>query len=132
MSFDVFVDRFEAGRSIGACMDVFQRVLGPFETERDGSFRRLSFGDGADADAYVRGDAHMFNHFGGTQFFDCLFEYIRQSRGVAYWPGEKCSAAIADHALFAELPSDMIEALHPVVVGSGAELRQAILDLDVG
>ena len=128
MSFDLFVDRFEAGRSIGASAEIFEKVFGPYVIERDKTFRRLSLGEDAGTDAYLDGSgACMFNHFGGEHFFALLFQYLSEARSIAYWSGEGCSAAVVDPTLLGELPAEMIKALRPAVVRSSAELAQTIL-----
>jgi hypothetical protein len=129
VSFDLFVDRFEAGRPIGASEQGFEKVFGPHVTKRDVafSFCRLSFGEHAGADAYLGDGAFMFNRFSGERFFALLFEYLSDTRSVAYWPGEGCSAAVVDASLVIELPEDMIKQLRPAVVRSSVELAQTIL-----
>jgi hypothetical protein len=129
VSFDMFVDTFEAGRSVGASAEVFARIFGPHLTATDGKSEhlRLSFSKGGGADAYVDGSGGcMFNHFGGDQFFECLFRFLQEIRGVAYWPAEGCSAAVADDLVLLELPADMVAALNPAVVRSGAELMKTV------
>jgi hypothetical protein len=130
VSLDLFVDRFENGQSIGASTDEFERVFGPFEVERDEtcSFRRLRFNDRGEADAYISGaGAFMFNHFGGEEFFERLFEFLAETGSVAYWPGADCAAAVASSMSLSQLPADMRRSLRPAVVHSHSELMQRIL-----
>jgi hypothetical protein len=128
VSFDLFIDRFEAGRSLGAGAKTFERVFGLHSTAVDDKFSRLSFSDGGGADAYFgESGAYMFNHFGGEEFFEHLFCFLRESRGIAYWPGEGCSAAVADESVLGELPGAMVAALNPTVVMSAAELMHVII-----
>jgi hypothetical protein len=128
VSFDLLVDRFEGGQQIGGGTEVFREIFGPHEAMKDGSFRRFSFDDGAAADAYLgENGGCMFNHFGGEQFFGCLFQYLLETRSVAYWSSLECCAAVTDRRTLPELPPDMRERLRPVVVRSAAELMQAVL-----
>lgn len=66
----------------------------------------------------------MFNHFGGDQFFALLFQYLSETRSIAYWPGNGCTAAVADPSVIHELPADMIQQLRPVLVRSADELAR--------
>jgi hypothetical protein len=129
VSFDLFVDRFEAGQPVGPSAEGFERVFGPYVTNSEPArgYKRLSFGDDAGADAYFGDGAGMFNHFGGEQFFALLFRYLSETRSVAYWPGKGCSAAVADPGVMHELPPDMIDQLRPALVRSADDLTQIVL-----
>src|SRR6266700_239908 len=127
VSFDVFVDTFKDGQSVGVRAEVFELAFGIHMAAKHAGCVRLSFADGGETDAYFDGaGAVMFNHFGGNQFFECLFGFLQISSGVAYWPGEMGSAAVVEERILKELPADMMAALNPTVVRSGAQLMTII------
>jgi len=69
----------------------------------------------------------MVNHFRGQAFFDFLFDLMRTSDAVLYWPGSPNVALIAPAHLSGALPADMAGTLgRPHLIINGAEILAAI------
>src|SRR5258708_810802 len=101
MSFDIFLTHFKNGEVTTFKRAVFDQLFGVFAVgPREHRFMRVQFPDGGGADIYVddEGDlaGMMFNHCGGDSFYDALYELIRQTGSVVFWPGVGRTSVIAD------------------------------------
>jgi len=76
---------------------------------------------------YDAGDScAMFAHFGGPRLIALIFEFLKQTGTVAYWPDEAPCGAVADVRALATLPQDMVDMIRPVVVACPEELERTI------
>jgi hypothetical protein len=139
MSFDMFVltvredvdDSFERA--------IVEKAFAPFLTDASGDYWNLH-----DADGQLRfvnmhvDDAPRIGSFSINrppayesfpQFWDALYEVLRQTCTVLVWPGEgpHPTSCVANRAFAEELPADFIEHMGmPAIVSSGAEIDAAI------
>ena|ERR1700722_8283646 len=70
------------------------------------------------------------SYSGFPKFWNAMFEILRQTRTIMFWPAAKGPhprCCVADLALVPDLPSDLTDALgKPAIVSSGAEIEAAI------
>ena len=133
MSFDIFLAHFQNGEVTSFKRDVFDELFDAFVVgRRDAGFMRVRFPDGG-ADIYVDDtellSGMMFNHCGGDEFFDALFELARRTSSVIFWPGIGRTSVIADPAVLSHLPADFIKSCgEPVLVHDRDGITDAIRD----
>ena|SRR5579863_3815512 len=134
MSFDIFLAHFENGEVRTFKREIFDRLFGAFTVGTpEPKFMRVRFPDGGGADIYVENKSDlsgmMFNHCGGDAFYDALYELIRQTGSVVFWPGVGRTSVIADPAVVEHLPANFIESCgQPVLVRDKNGITDAIQD----
>ncbi|MBR0910170.1 hypothetical protein [Bradyrhizobium japonicum] len=82
--------------------------------------------DGAELYYGAGGNSMMLAHYGGPRLVALIFDFLQRTGSVAYWPGEAPCGAVADAAVLATLPQDMVDTIRPVAVASPEELDKAI------
>lgn len=125
MSFDVFLQGFEAGDAAPGDGAAAMAVLNPLITERDDhGFARLQTHDGT-ADVYgidTPDDGLMFNHVGGRAAWDVIHAVAKAAGFVVMPVG--CGTLLVDESLRPQLPEGIPEPVEVIV--SGADLLSAI------
>jgi hypothetical protein len=124
MSFDVFLQRFEAGSVSQADAQLLARLLAPYLAEDQPGLPRLRFSDG-DAAIYGLkdlGPGFMVNHVSGERAWDLLADIARQAALTIMPVG--CPVAVADEHLLDELPDELRDGA--VVIASGRQLLDLI------
>jgi hypothetical protein len=132
MSFDIFLACVQNGE-----ISTFPRILvetafAPFIESRDESSWKLA---GCLADVWIDAQAEI-NGFGVSRppgdehpFWQALFDLMRQTPTVLYWPAADDAAVVADESVIAHMPPDMIESVgRPTVVGTALEIGECIRD----
>ncbi len=127
MSFDIWVGCMKNGSVSTFPLDVAERAFGSIiESREPGSWDLVDGGtihvddDATDIDGFTvnspPGDS--------DEFWEGLLLVLRQTSSVLYWSD---GAVVADAAVIAELPPDMIEVVGtPKVVGSAQDIIDAI------
>lgn len=125
VSFDIFLQAFEAGRDASGDANAVTRVLSPyFEQPPDNGFVRLVTSDG-EADVYGIGEPSaslMFNHVSGKHAWDLMFEVAR-SAGLVIMP-VGCPTLVCRPEQEQDLPEAFRDAVR--LVTSGADILRAI------
>ena len=131
MAFDIFLICIRNGEAASFKRSVLQEIFGP-AAHGDPDFSNVTFPDGSGSCVYVT-DADdiqhmMFNHCGGDDFFQALYELADRTKSVVCWPDTRPSSAITDQATWDHLPENFKEAsLGPAqLVRSGRELEAYI------
>jgi hypothetical protein len=93
--------------------------------------RDLKYPNGGGGYVYIEDGEEIggftVNRPNGDELFNDLFVLMKDVGAVVYWPGEGPCIAVAEPAIIADLPSDMLEAIGPAVtVASGAEIIETI------
>lgn len=122
MSFDIFVQKFEAGDAGTADEGVIRALLAPHTRAllKGSDTAVLHFADGT-ADLYGWDDlsrGFMINHAGGAEVWDVLVR-VAQAAGLAIMP-IGCPIAVTSAADVDGLPAELKE--NAVVVASGEDL----------
>ena len=122
MSFDIFVQKFDAGGAGTADAAVVRAILAPYFNGND--TRVLHLSDGT-ADLYgweklSRG--FMINHAGGAEIYDVLVRVAREARLAILPVG--CGTVVTSPDEIAHLPSELREDV--AVVTNGRELLAVI------
>lgn len=136
MSFDIFLQFCADGTSVSRPRTLIAAAAeahgGTWTEQYD-----LLFPDDSVASTYCGDDPEidsvMFNHFGGKCFFDFLFELMRSSDAVLFWPASSTSwvSVVAQPHVAKALPADMAAEIGtPYVITSGDEIRSAIENLE--
>lgn len=127
MGNNLWLQKWENGAWVALDMDALADVFGQHTSSRDGSCWVLDLGDGGGELYYRPGDnSAMFAHFGGARLIALIFDYLKRTCSIAFWPDEAPSGAVADAAAMVALPQDMVDAIAPVLVSSPVELEKAI------
>ena len=133
MSFDIFLQRFQNGEVATWQRSVVEEIFGSrvIDSGNPHHFMRVEFPDGGGSDIYMSTDddidGMMFNHSGGADFFNALWELAHRIHGWVYWPAVGPSLVITDASTLAHLPADMVGAVgSPFIVKSGADIIAAI------
>jgi hypothetical protein len=130
MSFDIFVQCFQNGKTSAFKRSVFDEIFGPHVIRRN-PVLKIAYADGGGAEIYIDDAAEiesiMFNHCGGDAFFEDLYELLKRARGVVYWSDLPPNCAIPDEEVMAELPDDFVKAVKgPSIVHNGKGIVEAI------
>lgn len=133
MSFDIFLQSDRDGRSAPWKREIVEEIFGRYVVHRedDYGFIRLEFPDGGGSEVYMGRDddikSMMFNHSGGHDFFEALYQLTDCIRGYLLWPADPPFFVITDPVTVTHVPSGMLEAgFVPLLVKSGAEIIAAI------
>lgn len=132
MSFDIFVARFHDAESIAFKRASFEEVFGKFVAEKQINFLRLRYpNQGGGAEVYIN-DAEeirsvMFNHCGGDEFWEGVYQFAKKIEGVIWWPNIDHISAVANADVLRHLPARFVDQdAHPTVIANGRELVEAI------
>ena len=152
MSFDIFLQCFRRGEPATFERRVFDEIFLPYCTRPD-SYRsdpgemNVEFPDGSGGQIYPgseigdptdeRAEAHksrdnskiqgvMFNHCGGGQFFQAMYELADRTSAVIFWPSEGPSTVVTKEAVLKELPDDFPKLAEAKIVHNGADIVKAI------
>lgn len=118
MSFDIFVIRVENGHEAPIPRAILERAFGPFIEFREPAGWGLLFPDGGRPFLYIR-EGSTNHHFSinrptsSPELWTALFEILRQTGSVLYWPGG--GSVVADEAVIPHLTPDIIKSLEPVM-----------------
>jgi hypothetical protein len=128
MSFTIYIGAFRDHELFDYDPTIVEEVFAPLIATRGSFGWALKVGGFVSID-----DAPKINHFsvdrppGSAAFWVGLVEIMRRTPSVVYWPDEGRTSCVADQALIAHLPPDMVEALgEPFVVSNGEEITNAI------
>jgi hypothetical protein len=111
---------------------VIEREFGPFISSRSENFVRVEYDGDGTADIYLKDegeiDGFMISRPPNTPaFWQSVFDILRETRSVLYWPGGGQSSLVVIAEVIEHLPPDFIEALgKPVVVTSFAQIPDRI------
>lgn len=133
MSFDIFIIKFKNKEVIPFKRAIFEDIFGRYVVQRGSfvpGFVRIVYPDQGGADIYIQDSdeigSAMFNHCGGTQFFEDLYEFMRRAELALYWFDLPPCCAIPNEAMMADLSADFLETVHtPSVVHNGKEITEA-------
>ena len=131
MSFDIFLLCLRNGEAATFKRSVVAEIFGP-HAYGDPDFSNVTFPDGGGSCLYVDdGDdiqCIMFNHCGGDDFFQALYDLADRTKSVIFWPDTRPSSAITDEATWAHLPQNFKEgSTGPAqLVHNGRELEEYI------
>jgi hypothetical protein len=131
VSFDIFLQCCRNGEPATFKRSVVAEIFGP-HAYGDPDFSNVTFPDGSGSCIYVDPgediDGMMFNHCGGDDFFQALYELADRTKSVIFWPDTRPSSAITDEATLAYLPPSFVDGrMGPVqLVHSGRELQAYI------
>lgn len=130
MSFDIFLQCFRNGEPATFKRSVVEEIFGPHAHD-DRELTRVTFPDGSGSDIYMdQGDdvqCMMFNHCGGDEFFEALYQLAERTKSIIFWPAVGPSSAITDSVTLKYLPVAWPEGLGPArMVHSGLELQTCI------
>jgi hypothetical protein len=130
MAFDIFLACIRNGEPATFKRSVLEEIFGP-HAYGDPDFSNVTFPDGSGSCIYVARDEDiegmMFNHCGGDDFFQALYELADRTKSVIFWPDTRPSFAVTDEATLAHLPLDYKQKFGPAqLVHSGRELQAYI------
>lgn len=132
MSNDIWIDAYDKTTSVPIKRSLIEEILGPFAKRgNDGVICRVDFPDGsAAADIFPEPDesgdydGFSFHRFGGTMFFEAVWQIADRSNGFIFWPGDEDAAAVTREEVLEHLPQDLIENFETIrVVPNGRELE---------
>jgi hypothetical protein len=124
MSFDIFVQRFEAGDTAPADGALVRSMLAPYTVTAAGG-HTLRFRDG-EADLHGFEDltrGFMVNGASGDEVWDLLWE-VASRAGLTIMP-VGCPSAVPAEQLLGDLPEPL--GVSAAVIGSGADLKRLII-----
>ena len=132
MSFDVWVQWFDAERPATLPLSVVEALFAQSISRRDGPSWQLRHGDAECCELYVKVDpaaevssVTISRPCGAADLWDGVLSLLRAGNGVCYWPGGP--PVVADQAVALHLPADMRDALGaPVSVESGGRLAMTV------
>jgi hypothetical protein len=140
MSFTIYVST--VSKDDGNMFDraVVERAFKEIAVNQAGSYWNLRSPEGpiASATIFIKDQSKISgfsanrppSYSGFPKFWNAMFEILRQTRTIIFWPAAKGPhprCCIADLALVPDLPSDLTNALgKPAIVSSGAEIEAAI------
>jgi len=130
MSFDIFITRYQGGEAHSFPRIILENAFGGFTDRSDPTSWRMS---DSYAVIYVD-DADEVDGFGVNRppynehpFWPALVDVLRQTGSALYWGIGRF--VVADQAVIADLPPDMIKTLGPPMVTTSVS---EILGLMVG
>jgi|ERR1700728_176149 len=140
MSFSIYLSTMN--NTDGNMFDraVVERAFKEIAVDQVGSYWNLRSPDGhiASATIFIKDQPKISwfsanrppSYSGFPKFWNAMFEILRQTRTIIYWPaaeGPHPRCCVADLTLVPDLPSDLTNALgKPAIVSSGAEIEAAI------
>jgi len=124
VSFDVFLQKFEAGSAAQADAPLLALLLAPHLIETGHGLFGLRSSDGGAAIYGLEdlGSGFMVNHVSGERAWDLLADIARQAALTIMPVG--CPVAVADENLLDELPDELREGA--IVITSGRQLLDVI------
>lgn len=130
MSLDIFMQAYRSGEPTTFKRMVMDQVFGANLSINEDDFARVGFTDGSGGQMFFSegDDLHgvMFNHCGGEAFWNALFDLLKRTGSVLFWPGGG-GYLVADMAVVAHLPRGMVAESDTVtLVTSGTEIFKAI------
>jgi hypothetical protein len=132
MSFDIFLQCYRNGEPANFKRSVVEEIFGP-HAYGDPDFSNVTFPDGSGSCMYVDdGDdmqCIMFNHCGGHDFFQALYELADRTKSVVLWPDDdRPATAVTDEATPGHLPAGFSGPVlgQARLVHSGRELEEYI------
>jgi hypothetical protein len=129
MSYDVWVSSFRKDDEVAVSRDTLREMFGPYLTEIDSTFWRVRYDDTNGADIYLHLHASdpkqitgvsVNRPCGDDRLWASLTRLLRAGPFVFYAPDGP--PVIADSAVTADLPSEMIAALGEPVCLSDSEI----------
>ena len=130
MSFDIFLQCYRDGEPATFKRSVLIEIFGPYAFGNP-RLSMVTFPDGSGSCVYVV-DADdiqdmMFNHCGGNDFFQALYELADRTKSIIFWPDTRPSFAVTDEGTLAHLPRDFEQDFGPgQIVRNGRELQEYI------
>ena len=135
MSFEVYVQCFKGGAPSGIARERVRSAFGQVVTQSEPWLWSVRYDDTNGCDIAVSApddDDSLVHHLcvsrpcSDRRLFDSLAAVLKLGAVVLYFPGGP-SPLVADEAVVADLPPDMVESLGtPVCVGSGDEIIRHI------
>lgn len=130
MSFDIFMHAFRDGEPAKFKRAMFDEVFGASLTANEDGFASAAFPDDSGGQMFFGDgdeiDGVMFNHCGGEAFSNAMYELMKRTGSVIFWPGSG-GYVVADRAVVAHLPPGMMDESDKLtVVSSGPEIFDAI------
>jgi hypothetical protein len=130
VSFDIYLLCVRNGEPATFKRSVVTEIFGP-HAYGDPDFSNVTFPDGSGSCIYVARDDDIesmgFNHCGGNDFFQALYELGDRTKSIIFWPDTRPSFAVTDEATLAHLPLDFEQDFGPgQIVRNGRELQEYI------
>jgi hypothetical protein len=130
VSLEIFVVFFSDQEPATVPRTIIETAFGPFVVRVEPGLMQLSFPDDGEADVFVDDAAEV----GGMmisgpppnpEFWESLFDILRQTRSALFWPPGQL--VVANPGAIEHLPPDMVESMgEPIVVSAPSEILQAI------
>jgi hypothetical protein len=134
MSFDIFLGCFLNGKPSSFPKDTVEKAFGRFAAERRQHCWVLRFPNGGRSYLYLDDDDNQIEDFnvnrpaGSPELWRGIWDILRQTSSVLYWPGGGC---IVGHAsVTAHLPLDMIKALGTPAVATDPQFIPDFIERD--
>jgi hypothetical protein len=131
MSFDLFVGCFRDGKKSTFQRSVVEEHFGPYITARQAGWVTLTFDDDSRSYLYVDDevavDGFSINRpVACAKLYEALLSVLKSENLALYMPGN-CPPLVADAAVAAHLPKEMITSLGtPVVLRSWHDISKRI------
>jgi len=128
VSFEIYLDRFSNGEGVPFPIDVVEHAFGRFAEHRDSKCWVLTFLDDSRCELFVDNAALVRGFMvvrppNSPAFWRALFDVLKQTAGVLFWPGG--GAVVADQSAILSLPKSMIESLGtPIVASTPQAMRE--------
>jgi hypothetical protein len=130
MSAEVGIVCYEKGELATLPNAVILGALEPFIEEREEDYWVLSFPDGGGGEMEALGDESGFDLCigdpSGGDLFDALFEILRQTHTLLWWPGGDRQVTADPHITDHLPPGFVAESGEPILVASGADILAEI------
>jgi len=130
MSFEIYLSCYKSGEGSKFPMAVLEEALGRYAKRHDEEhWWILKFPDGGRSDLFFQPgeqiDGGMVSRpCTSPELWSGLIKILKRTSSVLYWPGGGC--VVADAAVIADMPPDMIKSLGRPVVTTDPKV---ILDL---
>lgn len=131
MAFDIFLQCYRNGEPATFKRSVVDEIFAPYAFG-DPELTMVTFPDGSGSCLYLdQGDdiqGMMFNHCGGDEFFEALYQLAARTKSVILWPeAGPASSVITDPETWKHLPEFWHDGSGPPrVVKSGLEVQDCI------
>src|SRR5579862_4949053 len=106
MSFNIYLSKFVGAVGTKFPISIVESAFGQYAKERDPTRWVLTFEDGSGCEMYVRDGTEVTGFMiagpsGPLAFSAALFEVLKQSSGVIFWPN---GCVVADASVIPDLP----------------------------
>jgi len=119
MSFDIFLGCMKNGESATFPRALVETAFAPFiESRSDRSWKLTD----SLADVWIQAGPEIYGFTVSRPpgdehpFWQALFDLMRQTQSVLYWPSDGPASVVTDEAVIAHMPAEMIEIVGPVIV----------------